>query len=110
MLARIFSSVLLPLPFGPMTPKNSPASTVKVKSCSVGLRSYTEPWNGWRNTSLSVVRCPCGIENVFETCSTSIAGEINSDTLCKIGFLPPEEPEAKGGNDDDDAQRDDVRE
>ena len=32
MPARIRSSVLLPLPFGPMTPKNSPSSTEKLTS------------------------------------------------------------------------------
>jgi hypothetical protein len=39
MPARILSSVLLPLPFGPTTPKNSPSSIANETSESATFRS-----------------------------------------------------------------------
>ena len=41
MPARIFRSVLLPLPFLPTTPKNSPARTSKLTSTSAFWVSYS---------------------------------------------------------------------
>ena len=43
MPARILSSVLLPLPFGPMMPKNSPVSTEKLTSSSACVALVRRP-------------------------------------------------------------------
>ena len=74
MPASIFSSVLLPLPFGPTMPKNSPSATAKVTSRSASLRSYSTRLSGCAKYSLSRARCSCGIQNAFETPTASIAG------------------------------------
>ena len=64
----------MPLPFGPTTPKNSPSATEKVTSRSASLRSYSTRLSGCAKYSLSRARCSCGIQNVLETPTASIAG------------------------------------
>src|SRR3954452_3665329 len=91
----ILSSVLLPLPFGPITPKNSPRATENDTSCRASCCSDDVRLNGWRKSSFTVVRRSCGSVKAFETPSTSTAGEVSgtgSNTFGKPGLLSLEEP------------------
>src|SRR5215475_1193867 len=72
MPASTLSSVLLPLPFGPTMPKNSPSPTENVTSRSASFRSYAMRLKGCAKYSFSRARCSCGIQNVFETPTASI--------------------------------------
>src|SRR5215211_1140477 len=115
MPARILSSVLLPLPFGPMTPKNSPGSTAKLTSSSARFCSNVLRRHGWRKCSLNVVRCSCGIENVFVTPATSMAAgrpfrsePVRSNALGKPALLAAEQGDGGGQRDERDPDRDQV--
>ena len=90
MPAKMRSSVLLPLPFGPTTPKNSPASTEKLTSFNASLRSYVVRRNGCRKYSLKYVRCSCGIRNDFET-PVDLDCRCHSDPLREVAAVSPEE-------------------
>ncbi len=72
--AIIFKRVLLPLPFSPMIPKNSPSSTSKLMSFKASNTSYDSGLNTPVSASNSVVRFSCGIRNDFSSFSTSITG------------------------------------
>ena len=69
----ILSSVLLPLPFGPMIPKNSPCCDREAHVVERLLHLVGRAAKGWRKYSLSVVRRSCGSRKAFETPETSIA-------------------------------------
>src|SRR5215470_4484657 len=94
MPATILRSVLLPLPFAPMIPKNSPGATWKVTSSSACCSSYEARRNGCWKYSFSVVRRSCGSWNVFDTCKTSIAASVAptpSAALSEPGLMSLEE-------------------
>jgi len=81
----IFSSVLLPLPFGPMIPKNSPVSTEKLMSVRACWRSNVLRSNGWRKCSFNVEVASCGNTNDFEIAETSTA----TDRAVAVGSARP---------------------
>src|SRR3954453_12725637 len=73
MPAMHFSSVDLPEPLRPTTPKNSPFSTENDTSCSACRTSLRDRRKGCRARSLSVWLTSRGISNFFETSSTTTA-------------------------------------
>src|SRR4051812_13936388 len=75
MPAMHFSSVLLPEPLRPTTPKNSPAATLNETSRSAWKESYCVRRRGWSTLSLSVWTRSCGRWKLFESSCTRIAGE-----------------------------------
>src|SRR3954471_10412782 len=71
MPAMSLSSVDLPEPLRPTTPKNSPFCTENDTSCSACSVSLRARRNGCSARSLSVWLTSCGISNFFETPSTT---------------------------------------
>src|SRR5919204_6776317 len=67
MFARHFSSVLLPLPLLPTTPKNSPSATSKLTSRSAVRGAYERGLNGCSTRSRTVVYFSWGSRNVLLT-------------------------------------------
>src|SRR5437764_13766477 len=74
MPAMHLSSVLLPEPFRPTMPKNSPGGTANETSLSASKRSWPVRRKGWSARSFSVWICSRGMLKVFDTPSTTTAG------------------------------------
>src|SRR5438874_11630449 len=74
MPAMHLSSVLLPDPFRPTMPKNSPGGTANETSFSASKRSWPARRSGWSARSFSVWICSRGMLKVFDTPSTTTAG------------------------------------
>src|SRR5437764_1826595 len=74
MPAMHLSSVLLPEPFRPTMPKNSPGGTANETSLSASKRSWPARRSGWSARSFSVWICSRGMLKVFDTPSTTTAG------------------------------------
>ena len=69
-----FSSVLLPEPLRPTTPKNSPLFTVIETPLSASSFSLAERRSGCSARSFSVWTCSVGSVKLFETSSITTAG------------------------------------
>src|SRR3954467_149692 len=89
MPAMSLSSVDLPEPLRPTTPKNSPFSTENETSCSACRTSLRARRNGCSARSLSVWMTSCGISNCFETPSTTTAFTGSNLLIPKVASLPP---------------------
>src|SRR3954467_8130334 len=88
MPAISFSSVDLPEPLRPTTPKNSPFSTVNETSRSACRMSLRVRRNGCSARSLSVWLTSCGISNFFETPSTTTAFTEANLLIRIVGSVP----------------------
>jgi len=85
MPARHFSKVLLPLPFRPAIPKNSPGATANDTSCSASKVRLLTFLRGCSARSLSVCRISSGTVKVFDTDRAATTGS-RSPPTAEVGM------------------------